>query len=251
MKKLFYALLPVALFVVFVAANTPMRRLASGKLFVGNASNYARPVDMSGDATISNAGVVTVSKASGSFGVTSQTIGVDLSNFRIHDDIDAILNQAAGDDDDLTLIQGTLGTNATTIETIDCGGLNDTTQYGSFWFVVPPSYIAGSTVSLVANAGMVTTVADQSATVDFSCYVPDYANADGTVSSDLITTDATSVNSLTFADKTFVVDDDVSGHALAAGSLVQCRLTALCDDDGNAGDNITIRINKLDVVISE
>lgn len=199
------------------------------------------------DGTLSVAGASTMS---GSLGVVSQTIGVDFSNFRIHDNIDAFIDQAAADDDDLTLVQGTFGTNATTVETIDCGGLNDTTQRAMFWFVMPPSYVAGSTVSIVANSGMVTTVADQAATLDFECYVPDYANADGTVSSDLVTTAAQSVNSTTFGDDTFVVDDDVSGHALAPGSMIQCRVTALCDDDGNAAGGITIRVNSIDIVIS-
>lgn len=208
-------------------------------------------VDVTGALTVSTTAAVT-GNVTGSAALTyvDHTIGVDFSTFRIHDNIDAFLDQAAADDDDLTLIQGTFGTNATTVETIDCGGLADTTQYAAFWFVVPPTYPAGATVTVKANAGMVTTVADQSATLDFECYVPDYANEDASVSTDLITTAAQSVNFTTFADYSYTLDDDASGYELDAGTVVQCRVTALCDDDGDAGAGITIRINRIDVVVS-
>lgn len=223
----------------------------SDDLSVGGNSTLTGTLSVTGASTLTTLSVSGASTLSGALGLTSMTVGIPFDNFRIYDNIDAILDQAAADDDDLTLIQGTFGTNATTIETIDCGGLADTTQYAAFWFAMPPMYAAGSTVNLKANVGMVTTVADQAATLDFQCYVPDYANEDATVSTDLITTAATSVNSTTFADKSFVLDDDASGYELDAGTVVQCRMIALCDDDGNAAGGITIRVNRLDLVISE
>jgi hypothetical protein len=223
----------------------------SGGNFVTTGSVSYTDLTVTGTASVGSTLAVTgAATLSSTLGVTSQTIGIPFDNFRIYDNIDAILDQAAADDDDLTLIQGTFGTNATTIETIDCGGLADTTQYGAFWFAMPSTYIAGSTVALKANVGMVTTVADQAATLDFQCYVPDYANEDATVSTDLITTAAQSVNSTTFADKSFTLDDDAAGYELDAGTIVQCRMIALCDDDGDAAGGITIRVNRLDVIIS-
>lgn len=189
-------------------------------------------------------------KALGGVTFVAHTIGIDFGTIKIHDDYDALLTNASGDDDDLTYYQGTFGTDAATLETVDCGGLNDTTQEGFFTFVIPATYVAGSTISIVANVGMRTTVADQSATLDFQCVVPDYANADGTVSGDLITPAAQSVNSTTFADKTFVLDDDATGYVLAAGNVIECMIVALCDDDGDAAGGITIVINSIDVVIS-
>jgi hypothetical protein len=182
--------------------------------------------------------------------VVSQTIGIPFEIMRVYDDYDALLTNASGDDDDLTFYQGTFGTNASTLESVDCGGLNDTNQYAYFQATLPMSYKAGSTVKLKANAGMRTTQADQSATLDFLCYVADYANADGTMSGDLVETNALSVNSTTFADKEFTIDDDASGYALDAGSVLECRIHVLCDDDGNGGDGITVVINRLDLVIS-
>jgi len=188
---------------------------------------------------------------SGTLAVVEQTIGLDFGTFKIFDNYDAPLTNASGDDDDLTYYQGTFGTNAATLESADCGALNDTTQKAFFTFALPPTYVAGSTVSLVANVGMRQTVASEGATLDFNCYVADYANEDGTMSGDLITPAAQSVNSTTFADKTFVIDDDATGYALGAGDIIECQIVVLCDDDGNAGDNITVVLNSLDVVISE
>jgi len=205
----------------------------------------------SGTASVTGASTLTGNVAmAGALTVVSQTIGLDFATFRIFDNFDARLTSAASDDDDLTYYQGTFGTNASTLETIDCGGLNDTTQKAVFSFVMPPTLTTGATVNLKANVGMRTTVADQSATLDFQCYVADYANADGTMSGDLIGTAAQSVNSATFADKSFVLDDDATGYVLDAGSVVECLVIALCDDDGNAAGGITVVVNRLDVVIS-
>lgn len=49
--------LAVGVCVGLVAANAPGARLASGKIFLGNASNVAAPVTPTGDVTIDNAGV--------------------------------------------------------------------------------------------------------------------------------------------------------------------------------------------------
>jgi hypothetical protein len=206
---------------------------ASGTAAVTGATTLTGDVTMSGAAT-----------------VVSQTIGIDFASMKIFDSRSTPLTVAASDDDDLTYYEGTFGTNAATLETIDCGGLNDTTQKAVFTFVLPPTYPAGATINLKANVGMRTTVADQGATLDFSCYVADYANEDGTMSGDLIGTAAQSVNSTTFADKTFVLDDDAAGYVLGAGDTIECLVTALCDDDGNAAGGITVVINKLEVVTS-
>jgi hypothetical protein len=52
--------------------------LNSAKVWVGNASNIAAPVDLSGDATIDNAGVVTVDKSSA--GAASKIVQLDASS---------------------------------------------------------------------------------------------------------------------------------------------------------------------------
>jgi len=185
-----------------------------------------------------------------SVAVVSQTIGIDFASMRVFDNPAALL-PAAGAADDLGFVIGTPGTNAASLQTEDlkAEGGNPTLNKAMFYWVVPASYSAGATVNIVANAGMITTIADDAVTLDLTCWVPDYANADGTVSSDLIGTAAQSINSLTFADKTFVLDDDVSGHVLAAGSVVQC-IAITSTSDGATGTAVIAAIRKIDVVIS-
>ena len=54
----------VSMCVAIVAANAPGARLASAQFWVGNASNEAVAVSMSSDATMDNAGAVTLASAS-------------------------------------------------------------------------------------------------------------------------------------------------------------------------------------------
>ena len=52
-----------------------------------------------------------------------------------------------------------------------------------------------------------------------------------------------------FADKSFVVDDDQAGHALAAGDLVQC-IVITSVSDGATGTAVIGAVRKLHVAIS-
>lgn len=63
MKRLTGSLLAIGLFLtasVLIAANIPEFRLASAKILVGDSSNLGQPVTMSGAATISNTGALTL-----------------------------------------------------------------------------------------------------------------------------------------------------------------------------------------------
>ena len=76
------------------AANTYLpKALADGKIFVGNATGAATAVTISGDATMTNAGAVTVSKSTGAF-----TVGTALTIKGTVDDNapDSILTVAGG-----------------------------------------------------------------------------------------------------------------------------------------------------------
>lgn len=206
-------------------------------LQVGSASKFS--VDTDGD-------VVTAA----TLGVVSQTIGIPFSAFRVFDNTAALL-PVAGATDDLGQVNGTLGTNAPSLQTEDLSeeGGNPTLNKAYFEFVLPPSYVAGSTVSLRLHAGMLTTVADDTATLDAACWTPDYANDDGTVSTDLVAEAAQSINNLVLADKTFTIDDDLAGHVFAPGTLVQCLLTTSVSD-GVAGTAVIAIIRKVDILIS-
>ena len=132
----------------------------------------------------------------------SKKFNIDLEQLRIHDSAsNAVLpNTASGDD--LALVLGSRGTTGFRVETSDAKATT-VTQRAAFRFWLPAEYEAGGSISLLAFAGMHTTVSDGSATVDFECYKKD--EADYTHGSDLCTTSATSINSLTLAAKSFTV----------------------------------------------
>jgi hypothetical protein len=178
---------------------------------------------------------------------TTHTIGVPFADMRVHDDLAALLPIAAAADD-IGNVPGTVGTTAASLQGIDFKGAA-TDEKATFSFVLPADYVAGSTVTARFNAGVLTTIADTALTLDLECWVPDYANADGTVSTDLVTPAAQSINSLTLANIDFVVDDDLTGHALAAGSVVQCRMAFAGSDTGALGVMVPI-VRKIDLLIT-
>ena len=211
---------------------------------VGTTTQNSFRVDV-GDALFDED--VTVS---GGLGVVAQTIEISFSDMRVFDNPAALL-PAAGATDDLGIVLGTPGTNQVSLQTEDlkAEGGNPTLNKAMFYWVVPPTYVAGSTVTVRINGGMTTTISDDAATVDVECWVPDYANADGSVSSDLIGTAAQDINSVTFGNDDFTLDDDLSGHELAAGSVVQCIVTTSVSD-GATGTAVIATIRRVQILIS-
>jgi hypothetical protein len=86
-------------------------------------------------------------------------------------------------------------------------------------FQLPPNYVAGTTVQINVSGGMLTSVASVAATVDAEAYV--FGRDTLKTGSDLVTTTAQSINSLTFADRTF----SLTSTALTAGDILDIRLT--------------------------
>jgi hypothetical protein len=143
--------------------------------------------------------------------------------------------------DDLAHITGTFGTSTDYISAGDCKALGATTRRCRFRIVLPPEYVGGQTVSLRVAAGMLTTVADTSCTVDFEAYK---VNRDTLVSGgDLVTTAATTMNSLTFSEKTFAV----TSGALVAGDILDVRMTIVCTDAAT-GTAVTPAVAAIDLV---
>jgi len=126
----------------------------------------------------------------------------DLESLRIFDSAsNAVLPNTAASDD-LGLILGTQGTTDFSVQTSDAKATT-VTQKARFRFWLPPEYEAAGTITLVAYAGMLTTVANGTATVDFSVYAKD--EDDISHSADLVTTSATTINSLTLGAKSFTI----------------------------------------------
>jgi len=125
--------------------------------------------------------------------------------------------------DDLALIGGTFATASPTIQAGDLKAAGATTRYARCTFQLPSCYVAGQSVTIRAHCGMVTTVADTSCTIDFQLYRSD---AEGGIGSDLVSTAATSMNSLTDADKDFAV----TATTLGPGDTLDIRMAITCTD---------------------
>lgn len=161
---------------------------------------------------------------------------IPLELLRVHDAFQTDLPTSASSDD-LGLIIGTFGTDAMTIQTSDSKNTS-VTQRARFVYRLPMNYASGQPISVVAWAGMRTTVSSSTATIDFEVYKKNDATA--AVGSDLVSTAATTINSLTAADKAFVIDPT----GLAAGDELDIRVTIAITDVGT-GTAVIGRIMKL------
>lgn len=151
-----------------------------------------------------------------------QEYPVPLTSMRVHDNFASLLPSAAAADD-LGLTTGTLGTDALQVDAGDLKAAGATTRYAGLELPVPPNYENGQTIQLRIVAGMETTVADTSCTVDVQCYLPD---GSGGVGADLCSTSAQSINSLT--EDSF--DFTLSGGSINPGDLLQVRVAIACND---------------------
>lgn len=149
--------------------------------------------------------------------------GIDFAALRVWDAFSTLIATAASDDLGIST-GGTWGTHAPYITAGDVKTLGATTRRARFLFTLPAEYVSAESVRISAWAGMTTTVADVSCTLDFEAYKLDL---DGTVGgSDLVTTSATTINSLTFGEKTF----DLTSSGLVAGDVLDIRVSIASND---------------------
>jgi hypothetical protein len=161
-----------------------------------------------------------------------------LTSLRIHDAYQTVLTQT-GNTDDLALVGGTLGSASPMVQSGDVKA-STTTRYARFQVIVPECYDAAETLSIVISAGMKTTVADTSCTVDVEAYRVDKISG---VSADLCATAAQSINSLVFASKTFAI----TAATLSAGDVLDVRIALACVDAAT-GTAVIPSIAGLDLV---
>jgi len=144
--------------------------------------------------------------------------------------------------DDLEINTGTWATGVPTIQTGDLKAAGATTRYALFEVATVPEYVAGQTVTLRASAGMLTTVADTTATIDFEAYISD---REGLVSgSDLVATAATTINSLTFAD----IDFTLTPTTLDPGQKILIRM-AIAVNDAATGTAVIGSVGALELLL--
>lgn len=147
---------------------------------------------------------------------------VPFTDFRVWDAFATNLPGTAAADD-LALVGGTFGTAPPMIQAGDLKAAGATNRYARVQVVVPECYDAAQTLTFVLSAGMITTVADTTCTVDIQCYEHDKT---GGISADLCATSAQTINSLVFADKTFTI----TATTLAPGDVLDVRVTIACND---------------------
>lgn len=164
---------------------------------------------------------------------------IRLTSLRVWDAFHTNLPGTAATDD-LALIGTTFGSTAPVITAGDCKALGATSRYARFMVELPECYEAGETVTLSLSAGMVTTVASSSCTVDVECYKIDKITGIG---SDLCATSAITINSLVFAAKAFTI----TPSGLTAGDVLDVRLTIACNDAAT-GTAVTPTIAGIDLL---
>jgi len=157
---------------------------------------------------------------------TNQPFTVPLTQFRTWDAL-AVNLPATPAADDLGLDNATFGTGSPHLTAGDLGAAGATSRYGRAHVVVPMEYDDGATLTVRLHAGMLTAVSDTTCTCDVEAYRSDEATG---ISADLVTTAATTCNSLTFADVDFVI----TSTTLVSGDTLDLRVALICNDAGTA-----------------
>lgn len=171
--------------------------------------------------------------------VSNAVRGIAPGEWRVWDS-GAVLSTAGNDD--LGIVMGTFGTDVATVQAGDLKAAGATTRYALTHVALPDYYEDGQSVTVRLLAGMKTTVADNSCTIDVVAYEMD---DDGTPTSDgdLCTTAATDMNSLTAANKDF----SLTATNLAAGDVLEIRVAIACNDAAT-GTAVTPTIFKASVL---
>ena len=157
-----------------------------------------------------------------------QPFPIPLTDFRVWDAMQTVLPGTPATDD-LGLVGGTFGTATPSLRTEDLKAAGATNKRARVLVQLPWDYQAGQSVTLRFKAGMITTVADTTATLDCEAFkLQD--DPDDAIGSDLVSTAATTMNSLTFANIDFVV----TPTGLSPGDILDVRITCAVNDAAGA-----------------
>ncbi len=181
---------------------------------------------VSGSITVGETGISAQTRATILKQEANAVFPIRLTDLRVWDAYQTNLPGTAATDD-LALSGGTFATSPPVISAGDLKAAGATTRYARFQMQLPECYDAGETVTLSLAAGMKTTVADTSCTVDVQCYRIDKISGIG---SDLCTTAAAAMNSLVFADKDFTI----TPSGLVPGDVLDVRIAIACNDAATA-----------------
>lgn len=171
----------------------------------------------------------------------SQRFPIPWTAWRVWDALQTNLPGTAATDD-LALIGGTFGTASPAIQSGDVKAAGTVTRYARCQVTLPFEYQPAQSVVIRARAEMITTVAATSCVIDFEAYRSDQAVGIG---SDLVTTTAQSMNSLTDANLDFTVD----AATLLPGDLLDIRMT-ITSVDGATGTAVIPSVGAVELLCS-
>lgn len=137
-------------------------------------------------------------------------------------DSGALLPTAAAADD-LGIAAGVWGSDNVTIQAGDLASAGATTRYAATQLRLPDYYQDGETVTLRLRAGMKTTIADNSCTIDAEVYK---VEDDAAAGADLCNTVAQNMNAIAETDLDFEIDP----AGLVAGDVLDVRIAIACND---------------------
>lgn len=157
-----------------------------------------------------------------------QAFPIPLTDFRVWDALQTLL-PGTPSADDLGLVGGTFGTATPSLRSEDLKAAGATNKRARFLVQLPWEYEAGQSVRLRFKAGMITTIAGTSATLDCEAYKLQ-SDPDDAIGSDLVSTAAMSMNSLSFAD----MDFELNPTSLSPGDILDVRITAAVNDGASA-----------------
>lgn len=190
-------------------------------------SNFPFPGDVS-CTNLRVSGTITPAMAKSSVLALAelQPFPIPLTDFRVWDDMAALL-PTAGATDDLGMVEGTYATATPSLRTEDLKSAGATNNYARVLVQLPWEYVAAQSITLRFKAGMITTASDTTATLDCQAFkLQD--DPDDAIGSDLVSTAATTINSLVFANIDFVV----TPAGLSPGDILDIRITTAVNDGG-------------------
>lgn len=191
---------------------------------MANPTSFPGDVNIPGNLRVTGSITPALSRANILAEAALQTFPIPLTSFRVFDALNTNL-PGAGATDDLGLVGGAHGTATPSLRTEDAKTLTASPNSARTEVQVPWEYISASTVTLRFKAGMITTVANGTATLD--CLVfKKQDDPDDAIGSDLCTTVATTINSLVFAN----IDFTITSAGLVAGDILDVKITTLITD---------------------
>lgn len=205
------------------AVTGAIKKALSGTDIASGTILHASTINLKG--TVDTNQVLTLSTTATDLDIPAGTaIGIDLTGTLTNANGVVSVFLAPLSPDDLALTAGAFGTGCPYITTADVKNMGAITRYARMMFTMPAEYDPGQSLTLTLSAGMITTVASVSATVDVEVYK---SGDNGLVSgTDICSTAAQSINSLTFGEKTFVL----SGSGLVIGTVLDIRITIAAND---------------------